>query len=73
MEILNRIISEKTEADVKKLTESFSKETEYFDMSHPKHKPAFIASSTALLLSTGNAPGIPEQTGQVFVFGSSPN
>jgi len=32
MEILNRIISEKTENDVKKLTESFSKETEYFDM-----------------------------------------
>ena len=32
MEILNRTISAKTEADVKKITESFSKETEYFDM-----------------------------------------
>lgn len=33
MEILNRIISEKTQADVIKFTEGFKKETEYFDMS----------------------------------------
>ena len=31
-----------------------------------------IASSTALRLSTGKAPGSPSVTGSMFVFGSSP-
>src|SRR5580658_4539244 len=34
---------------------------------------ASTANSTARLLSTGNAPGRPRQTGQTFVFGAAPN
>jgi hypothetical protein len=35
--------------------------------------PMAIAHSTARTLSTGNDPGSPRQTGQMLVFGSSPN
>src|SRR5258708_23449567 len=33
---------------------------------------ASVANSTALRFRTGNAPGIPRQTGQTFVLGGSP-
>jgi hypothetical protein len=35
--------------------------------------PAFMANSTTFLFSTGRAPGIPRQTGQVCELGSAPN
>src|SRR6266702_4916924 len=34
---------------------------------------AKVANSTALRFSTGRAPGNPRHTGQILVFGSSPN
>ncbi len=33
---------------------------------------ASVANSTAFLLSTGRAPGIPRQTGQTLVLGGAP-
>lgn len=33
---------------------------------------ASVANSTAFLLRTGSAPGIPRQTGQTLVFGGAP-
>jgi hypothetical protein len=39
----------------------------------PIASDARSASSSARLLSTGNAPGNPRQTGQVLEFGSAPN
>jgi hypothetical protein len=40
---------------------------------HFKAIAASVANSTAFRFSTGNAPGIPRQTGQTFVFGAAPN
>src|SRR5579864_489844 len=34
---------------------------------------ASVANSTAFLLRTGKAPGIPRHTGHTFVFGGAPN
>ena len=42
-------------------------------MRHCSAIAASVANSTAFLLSTGSAPGIPRQTGQTFVFGRAPN
>src|SRR5262245_18831423 len=38
----------------------------------PRARAARAPSSSALRLSTGNAPGNPRQVGHVFAFGSSP-
>src|SRR5215469_18405336 len=38
-----------------------------------KAMAASVANSTAFLLRTGSAPGIPRQTGQTLVFGGVPN
>ena len=42
-------------------------------MSQCRAAPMRMASSTACSFSTGSEPGSPRQTGQTFVFGSSPN
>src|SRR5215831_1206779 len=39
----------------------------------PSAMAARVANSTALWLRTGNAPGMPRQTGQTFVLGGAPN
>jgi hypothetical protein len=39
----------------------------------PSASEARVASSTACAFNTGSAPGKPKHTGQVFVFGASPN
>src|SRR5436190_22457382 len=41
--------------------------------SEPSASPIFSAKWTARALATGSAPGSPRQTGQVCVFGGSPN
>src|SRR5882757_7109612 len=41
-------------------------------MRQPRAIAANVANSTAFRFSTGNAPGMPRQTGQTFVFGGSP-
>src|SRR6267154_1369691 len=41
-------------------------------MRQPSAIAASVANSTALRFRTGNAPGIPRQTGQTFVLGGSP-
>jgi hypothetical protein len=40
---------------------------------HSSASAAFVAMTAASRLKTGNAPGKPRQTGQVFVLGGDPN
>lgn len=39
---------------------------------HPVAREAMAAYSTTFVFSTGSAPGIPRQTGQVLEFGGAP-